>query len=309
MFSTRAFGDSSLIFVTDYFPLSKTLLEQHFPVTNRYGNKISTAVPEPVLWSYIVQIASAIKTIHAANLAVMCMDPSKIIVTSENRVRLNACSIMDVVNADSEQRLPAALQQEDFVRFGKLILAVGTFNLLQDDLDPFRKRYSAELTQVVEWLLAPASTHKDIDEFMRGIAGHVMTSFDQSLHAMDGRTSELSRELENGRLFRLLAKLGTINERPEFNGNKDWSEQDGRYMLKLWRDYTFHQVDEQGHPVTDLAHIIRSLNHLDVGTDEKVRLSSRDGDTSFVVTYRELKKMVNAAWSDLQQPQKAKGKY
>ena len=26
---------------------------------------------------------------------------------------------------------------------------------------------------------------------------------------------ELSREVQNGRLFRILAKLGTINERPE----------------------------------------------------------------------------------------------
>ncbi len=28
--------------------------------------------------------------------------------------------------------------------------------------------------------------------------------------------AELSKELENGRLFRLLAKLGFINERPEY---------------------------------------------------------------------------------------------
>ena len=30
--------------------------------------------------------------------------------------------------------------------------------------------------------------------------------------------------MECGRLFRVLAKLGAINERPEFNGDPQWSE-------------------------------------------------------------------------------------
>ncbi|EHL01044.1 putative PAB-dependent poly(A)-specific ribonuclease subunit PAN3 [Glarea lozoyensis 74030] len=65
-------------------------------VTNRYGNRVSQAVPEPVLWSYVVQIASAIKAVHAASLAVRCMDPSKVILTDKGRIRLNACAVLDV---------------------------------------------------------------------------------------------------------------------------------------------------------------------------------------------------------------------
>jgi PAB-dependent poly(A)-specific ribonuclease subunit 3 len=261
-----------------------------------------------------VQIASAIKTIHAANLAVRCLNPSKVIVTEKSRIRLNACAIMDVVQFDTERRPVSELQQEDFVLFGRLILAIATNNIApsmvtKNALEQLSRTFGSELTQAVEWLVTPkpSGENKSITEFLSGIAGQVASSLDRSLHSMDSRTSELSRELENGRLFRLAAKLGTINERPEFDGDKTWSETGERYMIKLFRDYTFHQVDEHGRPVLDLGHVIRCLNNLDVGTEEKVRLMSRDEETVFVVTYKELKKQVNAAWSDLQKW--SKGRY
>lgn len=39
-----------------------------------------------------------------------------------------------------------------------------------------------------------------------------------------------------------------------------WSETGDRYMLKLFRDYLFHQVDENGAPWMDMAHIVQCLN-------------------------------------------------
>ena len=39
-----------------------------------------------------------------------------------------------------------------------------------------------------------------------------------------------------------MAKLGMINERPEFAQDPSWSETGDRYLLKLLRDYIFHQV-------------------------------------------------------------------
>src|SRR6266540_3463947 len=100
--------------------------------------------------------------------------------------------------------------------------------------------------------------------------------------------SELSQELENGRLVRLLCKFGFINERPEYvllyifflylikwpklifffplSNNKfrfdmdpSWSETGDRYLIKLFRDYVFHQVDENGYPVVDMAHVLMCL--------------------------------------------------
>lgn len=49
-----------------------------------------------------------------------------------------------------------------------------------------------------------------------------------------------------------------------------WSETGDRYMLKLFRDYVFHQVTEDGRPWVDLAHVVQCLNKLDTGAPEKV---------------------------------------
>lgn len=50
-----------------------------------------------------------------------------------------------------------------------------------------------------------------------------------------------------------------------------WSETGDRYMLKLFRDYLFHPITEDGTPWLDHAHIIQCLNKLDAGTLEKVK--------------------------------------
>lgn len=309
-FTTRAFGDSSLIFVTNYHPLSKTLTEHHFTNTGRFGNRASQTVPEPVLWNYIVQIASAVKAVHSANLAVRCMDPSKVMVTDKGRIRLGACSVLDVVQFEA-QRPVAELQQEDFIHFGKLILSIATNNLsvttaqhLAPLVDQLSRSYSSEFRDTVVWLLTPAQAPatKSVGELLSGIATHVVDAFDSSLHANDTLYSELAREVENGRLARLLMKLGTINERPEYDGDVNWSETSERYILKLFRDFVFHQVNAEGRPVLDMGHMIACLNKLDAGSQEKISLASRDEQSVFVVTYSEIKKQVNAAWSELQKP-------
>ncbi|XMA08948.1 hypothetical protein WAI453_001739 [Rhynchosporium graminicola] len=311
-FTTRAFGDSSLIFVYNYYPLSKTIVEAHFTNTNRYGNRIAIAVvSEQILWGYVVQIANAIKSIHAANLAVRCMDPSKVLVTDKNRIRLNACSILDVVQFEADRPI-AELQQEDFILFGKLILAIATNNLnlastntsLKGSLESLKRNYSVEFRDTVEWLLIPAAAPeaKDLSEFIRGISGQIMTSYDNSLHANDTSTSTLSSELENGRLFRLIAKLGTINERPEYEGDLKWSEVGERYILKLFRDYVFHQVNAEGKPVVDLGHVLECMNKLDAGSGEKIKLVSRDDQDCMIVTYKELKKQIDGAFGELLKP-------
>jgi PAB-dependent poly(A)-specific ribonuclease subunit 3 len=311
-FTTRVFGDSSLIFVTDYHPLSKTIAEHHLGSANRFGTRPSLIVGEQVLWGYIVQLASAIKSVHSANLAVRCMEPSKVLLTDKNRIRFSACAILDVVHSEAQRPLPD-LQQEDLLHFGKLILSIATNTVLpplapahamKAAMNHLERLYTSELREIVLWLLTPAqpTLMKTIDELLRGIAPHIVTSYDSALHTQDILNSELSRELENSRIARLMMKLGTINERQDYEGDRNWSENGDRYMLKLFRDYVFHQVDSNGNAVVDLGHIIRCLNKLDVGVDEKILLTSRDEQTTFIVTYKDLKKQVTSAFGDLTKP-------
>ena len=44
------------------------------------------------------------------------------------------------------------------------------------------------------------------------------------------------------------------------NHETRWSETGDRYIVKLFRDYVFHQVDEHGRPVINLSHVLTCLN-------------------------------------------------
>jgi len=313
-FTTRAFGDSSIVFVQEYFPLSKTLLELHFPnQSNTHGGryKQQTMIAEAVLWGYITQIATALKAIHAANLAARCVDLGRIISTDKNRIRLDACSILDVVQFDA-RRPVLELQQEDLLQFGRAILSLASLTpptLLTNPnaaMEHLSRHYSVEMRDTVLWLLTPQQQQvKNIDEFVRGIATHFVTSLDQSLQQADTLRSELATSLENGRAARLLMKLATINERPEFNGDPEWAENGERYTLKLFRDYVFHQVDANGQPVVDVGHMMTCLNKLDAGVDERVCLTSRDEQTVFIVTYKSLRDQVRAVFTELTRASKS----
>lgn len=45
-----------------------------------------------------------------------------------------------------------------------------------------------------------------------------------------------------------------------FDRDPRWSETGDRYIIKLFRDYVFHQVDESGSPVVNLSHVLTCLN-------------------------------------------------
>ncbi|CAK7565423.1 MAG: PAB-dependent poly(A)-specific ribonuclease subunit 3 [Sporothrix epigloea] len=321
-FTTRAFGDSSVVFATDYFPLSVTLMQYHFPTYGQTRTRGNVTIQEPVLWGYFVQIANALRAIHSAGLAARCIDLTKIIRTSKNRIRLSGCAVQDVIDYDPTRRLQD-LQQEDFIHFGEIMVSLATYtppSELKKPLSPVDQvpeTYSPEFKTAVTWLLTPASNMvtpnggssgsdsgggKTIDALIQSIAPQMARYFDMSLQENDGLMSQVFREVENGRIARLLMKLGTINERENYQRDASWSEHGPRYPLKLLRDYIFHQVDESGRPVVDAWHILASLNKLDAGSSEVVRLSSRDGRTNLFVTYKELNKLVQRSFNDLIRP-------
>lgn len=84
-------GRLAVIFAYDYHPNSRTLFAEHFmpkpPAIGKNGRlqPQDMHIPEKVVWSYITQIANALKAIHSEGLAARMIDPSKILVTGRNR--------------------------------------------------------------------------------------------------------------------------------------------------------------------------------------------------------------------------------
>ncbi|CAH7671664.1 hypothetical protein PPACK8108_LOCUS6464 [Phakopsora pachyrhizi] len=339
-FTTRAFGDQSIAFAFDYHPLSHSLYDEHisssrkksvfvsasnaslenetsnrgnFNSNSQYSNnrsvnghsKRSSLLSEKIIWSYVMQIANAIKTVHLANLAVRTIDSTKILLTGPNRVRINGCGILDVLEYSPTQSVED-LQREDLRDLGNLICSIASSsdcsksnpNAITQGLEYVKQFYSKEMKGVVDYLIDSTA-----DATIDGLLGMVFhKSFEELARAFnhnDLLEECLARELENGRLVRLMTKLGFINERPEFDHDPSWSETSERYLLKLFRDYVFHQVDSVGKPVIDLSHVLTCLNKLDAGLDERITLISRDDQTCAVVSYAEIKRILDSAFRDL----------
>ncbi|XP_033328349.2 PAN2-PAN3 deadenylation complex subunit PAN3 [Megalopta genalis] len=338
VFTTKAFGDHSMVFVYDYHPGSETLLNKDFSATELNGytdpfssdpnaprpyshtkNTIlrqqqSSMLPESVIWSYIIQLTAAVRVIHAAGLAYRCLDPTKVLLTSRTRLRLSCAAIPDVVTFDGNAATPLSLiphyQQEDLIALGKLVLALACRSLLavhrdnmQASLELVARTYSTDLRNLILYLLSN-QTRRSVTDLMPMIGARFYTQLDAALLRSDEMEDELAKELENGRLFKLIVKLATINERPELNMEPTWAETGDRYMLKLFRDYVFHQVLADGRPWLDMAHVVYCLNKLDSGSQDKICLTSRDGQSVLVVSYAELRQCLETSFGELVQSAK-----
>ncbi|KAF9074654.1 hypothetical protein BDP27DRAFT_1316604 [Rhodocollybia butyracea] len=339
-FTTRSFNDSSLVVVYTYYPNAQTLFDAHLrsavpahlrnglvplghsqslPQLSQYvqptGSQFShsqslqqlqpSGIPERILWSYIVQIASAIKRVHEAGLAVRTIDATKILLTGKNRVRIGSCAIWDVLTYDQHLDI-VALQHDDLQHFGRLIFALccnnpqaTTNGNFQKSLEIISKTYNHDVKNIALFLISKNHPHKNISTVFEMISGRLLTELDDAFEGIDRLENEMLSELENARLVRLLCKFGFINERPEFARDARWSETGDRYIIKLFRDYVFHQIDERGNPVTNMSHVLTCLNKLDAGIEEKIMLVARDEQSCLVVSYKEIKACVEIAFSDL----------
>ncbi|EIW71105.1 hypothetical protein TREMEDRAFT_37565 [Tremella mesenterica DSM 1558] len=307
-FTTKVFDDDSLIMVYDYHPESNTMYDEHLAsdMTNRFipifpRRRTGMSIPERLLWSYITQIANALKAIHVSNLAARVLDPSKILITGKNRIRLNACGVVDVIGQDQGVSL-AQQQEEDLVMFGMLILTLTCEFFspgvpLAAPLDWIARHYTADFKLFISALVNRQLRH--IDEVIREIGPRILNELDASFRYNDQLESDLGGEVENGRLVRLMTKLSFVNERKEFERDPRWSETGDRYILKLFRDHVFHSTGTDGTPVLDLSHVLTCLNKLDAGTEERVMLVSRDEQSCLVVSYRELKACVEGTYNEL----------
>ncbi|MGH0185281.1 UNVERIFIED_CONTAM: hypothetical protein FKN15_017657 [Acipenser sinensis] len=293
VFTTKAFGEHS---------------GQHDgPLPRQHAGLL----PESLIWAYIVQLSSALRSIHTAGLACRVMDPTKILITGKTRLRVNCVGIFDVLTFDNSQTNPLALmaqyQQADLISLGKVVLALACNSLagiqrenLQKAMELVSINYSSDLKNLILYLLTEQNRLRSVNDIMPMIGARFYTQLDASQMRNDVIEEDLAKEVQNGRLFRLLAKLGTINERPEFQKDPTWSETGDRYLLKLFRDHLFHQVTEAGTPWIDLSHIVSCLNKLDSGVPEKISLVSRDEKSILVVTYADLKRCFESTFQELQ---------
>jgi len=82
----------ALVLVYDYHAGADTLIHKHFHLYNQKPSPLS----ESLIWQYIIQLSSALRTVHHNGLAVRCIDLSKVLVLGSNRYWINPHTCMYV---------------------------------------------------------------------------------------------------------------------------------------------------------------------------------------------------------------------
>uniref|UniRef100_A0A452SD10 Pan3 C-terminal knob domain-containing protein n=1 Tax=Ursus americanus TaxID=9643 RepID=A0A452SD10_URSAM len=309
----------ALVFAYDFHAGGETMMSRHFndPNADAYFTKRKWGqhdgplprqhaglLPESLIWAYIVQLSSALRTIHTAGLACRVMDPTKILITGKTRLRVNCVGVFDVLTFDNSQNnnplaLMAQYQQADLISLGKVVLALACNSLagiqrenLQKAMELVTINYSSDLKNLILYLLTDQNRMRSVNDIMPMIGARFYTQLDAAQMRNDVIEEDLAKEVQNGRLFRLLAKLGTINERPErkrlsFN-----------LFLKIFKDIFFflHKMD---YPLPGMNFLFVSLFQLDAGVPEKISLISRDEKSVLVVTYSDLKRCFENTFQEL----------
>jgi len=296
VFSSQDEGQPLTYAVQAFHPNALTLeqafLQQRMPLN------------EDGLWPMALQMIAAVHATHLAGLAVRCLDLSHILLMGKDTIRLSGCAMLDLTRPEGVRNTPM-LQAEDLVNLARVLVNLACTSptaasqpLLQKSLGYIQATFSPELNQLLMLLLSPQATIHDVAAM---VSGRMMARMSQHLAYADALTAELAKECENGRLLRLLVKLGFAADRPTLLMDQHWGEHSDRHLLRLYRDSIFHQTDERGAAVLDFAHVVHSLNRLDVGYEGKTILSSdsRHDGAMLLVSYRDVRNVLERSFDEL----------
>lgn len=171
------------LFEAYFTPQAQALLHARFQAAGVNG----MPVPETTLWSFITQLASALKTIHSNELSARTIEPNKILMTSKNRLRINCSGLLDVLQFDGNDATQQLVvhQQEDLLSFGKLIVALACNSMqssvnLPQSFEYLSRFYSPDLKNVALYLLSKPSSTKGIDEVFRLVGPRMLHEFNSA---------------------------------------------------------------------------------------------------------------------------------
>jgi PAB-dependent poly(A)-specific ribonuclease subunit 3 len=109
--------------------------------------------------------------------------------------------------------------QDDLMNFGKLILKMSSparfHGNVNSSMEYVFKHYSIDVVNLIRYLLAQPTPSKSVDDLIFKLGHRILLSLNSCVEYSRTLEEELSRELENSRLVRLMCQLGFVNERPE----------------------------------------------------------------------------------------------
>jgi PAB-dependent poly(A)-specific ribonuclease subunit 3 len=316
-FATSEFQDvegvgegGSLVYVYDYIDLAQTLHHWRHHTTD--GAAASRHLT--VLWDVIVQVSLALRLIHSRGLAARCIHPSKILVSSRFRIHINCVGLIDAIHHSAithQTSSMADMQAQDLMDLGKIIIAMATgldfSELFPGPAAPTREalrelvasstgHLPRSIQEVLDCLISGESSAESIIA-MSG--SYIAFKAEQLESAQDILMSELRKGVDITRLQRMLVKISAITDRPHLLDDWRWASTGDRYIVQLFRDYIFFQVDDTARPFFDVGHVTDCLAKVDIGSFEPIMLMNRDGSTVLITNFNDVRRCIDSSFKEI----------
>lgn len=297
-FDTNTYIPSKLdnILVYDYVDYGESLYQIYII------QKILSLPSESEIWSFICQIFCALDAIHSNNLYYGCMSLRKILLSPQLK-RIHLSSIGTHSLLQSKERLEI-MQAQDIRGVAHIIIQLMNGNeneIINIESTLFKlksKNYSKELIEFLEKLGTETITVKEIIQNHLGL--HLMKELTNLHDCYNTLENETLKEIENGRLFRLLVKLNFIIQKNENDSHPyRWTEEGDLYVLRLFFDHLFQFQIRDGISQINWVHVLENLNKLDSGVEHCINLASKDNLNILMVSYRELRECFQNVYNEL----------
>jgi len=83
----------AVVLIYEFLPCATTLEREHLKQSSDY-------IAEDVLWSYLIQLVSAIQYVHSSNLSCRTISPSSVLLYNRNKLSINQIATPELVQSD-----------------------------------------------------------------------------------------------------------------------------------------------------------------------------------------------------------------
>eukprot|EP00796_Vickermania_ingenoplastis_P013346 gene13346-9178_t len=253
---------------------------------------------EGLLWSFTCQMVSLLRSFHETSLPLRGLHWSKIVfLETTGRFYYTGLGMVELL--DAQPNVPiSTMMQQDIESLGVVLMQLATQSV-EFRLESFKYNQPISGFSNSFWELVKTCLESKVNSAQLCHALGERMSMEVGHHEghADYMLSQCGKELHNGRLMRLMMKLNFVLEGP--------SEMDilpdNRYTLRLFNQFLFNQVDEQNRLHLDWGHAYHCLNKLDCGSQEMIQLISADQQEVVVISYADLRSILEACFERLQQ--------
>ncbi|KAG5470470.1 hypothetical protein LSCM1_01714 [Leishmania martiniquensis] len=296
LFATEEFvmGSTDVIMEYRYISGAKSLQEAFFTEGRR--------ATEGLLWSFTCQLVGLLRSFHETLIPLHGLHWSKIIyVETTGRFYFTGLGLTDLLEPHGTTVQQHILMKQDIQALGFILFQLASRNL-NVKLETFANKqplpgFSQSFWELIKTCL---EGHADSAQLCHALGERMSMEVGHQEGHADFLMSQCQKEMHNGRVMRLLIKLSFALESPA--EVHEYTSENQRYVLRLFNQFLFNQVDEQNRVNVDWGHVYHCLNKLDIGSDETIQLIGTDtSNTVLVVSYADLRTMLDSVFDRVQQ--------